>query len=345
MQNKFFHFFSYRPAIRFHIANQLMNRGWLKTEEIHQACFTDKNLILDDEISKNLEYKHLLAKLMAKHCPKFMPLTYSINDENAQEVFAKIRFQHYRPTGEAKEKALKWILKPSMLNNGDFIKLFNHIDEVKRYYASSNRLGGEHVLQQYLSHPHLHLGRKYTFRLAVVLTNYAGVFLYKKGYINISAHPFTLEDNFQNKKIHITNYVLDGELSHIEQKLTDELADFAKVYQQMEEIVACVIKALLKTAPSYLKKREAKIFEIFGFDFMMDEQEKLWLLEINQGPDAPTFEENRMNALLWDPFWTDIIEDFVLPIALKTEPRNHYAHFTQVLTQKASYAWWRDWFK
>jgi tubulin--tyrosine ligase len=322
-----------------------MARDWLKTDNASLALFTDKNLILNDEVSKNLEYKHLLAELIAKYCPNFMPLTYSINDENYLDVLAKIRFKHYSPAGEAKEKDLKWILKPSMLNNGDFIKLFNHIDEIKKYYATPNRLGGEHVLQQYLSHPHLYQERKYTFRVAAVLTNYAGVFLYNKGYVNISAHPFTLEDNFQNKKIHITNYLLDGELSHIQQKHTDELKDFSAVHQQMVQIVACVVKALLKIAPSYLKKQTHQIFEIFGFDFMMDEKGKLWLLEINQGPDAPTFEENRLNVLLWDIFWKDIIEDFVLPIALKTEPRNHYANFTQIFTEKETNSWWRRWFK
>ncbi len=344
MQNNRFHFFSYRPAIRFHIANQLMARGWEKTENPKEAIFNDKHLTLNDEVSKNLEYKHLLAQLMAKYCPHSIPVTYHITDNNYREVLAKIRYQHYLPTGESKQKDLKWILKPSMLNNGDFIKLFNHVEEIKKHYETSNRLGGSHVVQQYLSSPDLIEGRKYTFRVAGVFTNYAGIFLYKEGYVNISAHPFTLEDNMQNRKVHITNYLLEGELSHIEQRSTQQLENFPQIYQQMCEIVRCVIKALLKKEPTYLKRHHEKVFEIFGFDFILDAQGKLWLIEINQGPDAPTFEENRLDKILWQPFWQDIIEEFVLPIALETPPKKGYAHFTQVLSPKACYSRGRAFF-
>lgn len=338
-----FYFFNSRTAIRFHIARQLIARGWQETLQASEAAFGDQHLTLNDEISKNLEYKHLLARLVKKHCPQVMPLTYEINDENYAEVFARIRYENYLSPQTHKSPALKWILKPSMLNNGDHIHLFNNIDELKKHYSSAQRLGQEHVVQAYLTDPDLIDGRKYTFRIAAVLTNYAGVFLYQQGYVNISGYPFTLEDDFKNRKVHITNYVLDGEFANIEQRPTQSMQNFADVFAQMKAQVKCVIKGLLKEYPAYLAPSKHKIFEIFGFDFILDRNGKLWLLEINQGPDAPTFEENKLDEILWHVFWRDITEDFVLPIAQNTQPIRNYQNFTQILSAKACFSGWQKW--
>jgi tubulin--tyrosine ligase len=338
-----FHFFSSRLATRFHIARRLLAKGWQETSQIAQASFADTNLTLNDEISKYLEYKHLLAALVAKNCPDIMPITYHVNDENYQTVFAKMIFDHYMINNiyQKEIKDLKWILKPSMLNNGDNIFLFNNIEELKAHYATISRLGGDHVIQRYISDPDLIGGRKYTFRVAAVITNYAGVFLYKQGYINISGYPFDLNDGFKNKKVHITNYVIDGEFAHIEQRATQTIEDFSEIYQQMCAIVLATMQGLLKKAPGFLQPQKKQAFEIFGFDFMRDQKGKIWLIEINQAPDAPTFEENKLDNILWDVFWQDIIDDFVLPIALKVPPKRQYAHFTQILTSSQCYCSWR----
>ncbi len=337
MTNYKFYFFSTQKAIRFHISRKLLARGWEKATSAKEAIFADANLTLNDEILKHFEYKHLLAQLMEKAGKALMPLTYNINDDNCNEVFAKIIYTHYLTS---QDNDLKWILKPSMLNNGDHIKLFSHIEEVKKHYASSKRLGGEHVLQQYITNPALIAGRKFTFRMPVVLTNYAGVFLYKEGYINISALPFTLTDGFKDRKAHITNYVLDEEFANIEQRSTQTLENFSDQYQQMSVIVKACVKDLLKRFPYFLKPQKTKIFEIFGFDFMLDATGKIWLLEINQGPDAPTFEENCLDEIFWHKFWEDIIQDFVLPIAFNT-PQREYKNFSRLLSSHQCFSHWR----
>jgi tubulin--tyrosine ligase len=228
-----------------------------------------------------------------------------------------------------------------MLNNGDEIKLFNSVEELKKYYDQPKRLGGDHVIQQYLPNPDLIDGRKYTFRIHAVLTNYAGVFLYKQGYVNISALPFDLHDNFANRKAHLTNYVIDGEFAHVKQRSTQTLVDFERSYQQMSQIVIKVIKGLLTQHPLYLAPNKTKKFEIFGFDFIKDDKGKVWLLEINQSPDAPTFEANTLDPVLWQPFWQDILNEFVLPIALNTPPKNGYTHYLQLLKPNECYSKWR----
>ncbi len=327
-------------ATKFHIARRLLNLGWQENTSINNSLFNDENLQLNDEVSIHLEYKHLLAKLVEKHCKEIMPLTYSINDDNYQEIIAKIIYQNYMVNNRFEKNIadLKWILKPSMLNNGDNIYLFNNIEELKSHYASGNRLGGFHVVQRYIPNPALMGGRKFTFRVSAVVTNYAGIFLYKQGYINISAELFNLHDGFHNKKVHITNYVLDNEFANIEQRSTKDVPHFDEIYKQMTAIVLKVFSALISENPDYLKPSKVKKFEIFGFDFMLDDKGKLWLLEINQAPDAPTFEENKLDPILWEPFWKDIIEEFVVPIAMHSKPLHGYEHYEQILTAKACFS-------
>ncbi len=150
---------------------------------------------------------------------------------------------------------------------------------------------------------------------------------------------------FINKKVHITNYVIDNEFANIEQRSTQDIPSFHKIYPQMCNIVKQILTALLKEHPEYLKPQKVKKFEIFGFDFMLDDKGKLWLLEINQAPDAPTFEENKLDPILWQPFWQDIIDEFVVPIALQTKPKTNYAHYQQILSANATYSLLRDWLK
>lgn len=339
-----FYFFSERMAIRFHLSKRLLALGWERASKASDAIFTDENLILQDEISKNLEYKHLLARLLSKRCPDIMPITYYLNDENYSKVFSEIIYKHTILSGKYEPLAnIKWILKPSMLNNGDQIQLFNSIDDVKRYYSSTNRLGGDHVLQQYISEPDRLDGRKYTFRLHAILTNYAGIFLNRQGYVNISALPFDLNDKFKHKKMHITNYVLDGEFANISQRSTRELKDFPEQFEKIASIVKDCMVALIEEHPSYLRPTKIKRFEIFGFDFIMDANKKMWLLEINQGPDAPTFEDNALNPILWDPFWNTIIGDFVLPVSLGVAPKEHFHSLLQILPPTKVYSRLKSW--
>lgn len=339
-----FLFFSNRTAIRYHISNQLINRGWLRINNETNALFGDQNLSLNDSLSTHLEYKHLLAMLLKKHQVNVMPLSYHINEDNHSKVISEIIYQHYWREGQyhPNHADLRWILKPSTLNNGDQICLFKNIDDVIIHYKNKARLGGDHILQQYIDSPDLIDDKKYTFRLPVIVTNYDGVWVRRHGYVNISAVPFDPQEPFLLKKMHITNYVLDGELSYITQRPTWELSTFSDAYQQMVNIIQQTLLALCKTFPAYLRPSKTKRFEILGFDFMMDANKRVWLLEINQGPDAPMYEENQMKKIYWESFWHDLVEEFVLPISGNTARSANSEHFQQILTKEACYSRWRD---
>lgn len=338
-----FHFFSLGTTTRYHIARRLTALGWERANDAHEACFTDRHLSIDDTIGETLEYKNRLAQLMKRHQLPWMPLTYCLDEDSKTDVFAEIIYNHYLKKQQYKPDTqdIKWILKPATLNNGDWIRLFDHIDAVKAYYSSNDRLGGPHILQQYIDNPALLNQRKYTYRLHVFVTNYGGVFVYHQGYVNVSGVPYEPQKGFDNKKMHITNYMIDGDLAHISQQTTHELPGFEKLHAQMKQQITSVFQALIKEVPDYLNPKEPPRFEIFGCDFILDDAGRLWLLEINQGADAPMYEDNPLKPILWDPYWQDVLETFVLPIAQNRVGPIKNPNFHAILTPGQCYSSWR----
>lgn len=304
MTSKTFHFQSYQPAIRYHLSTQLKSRGWDIASGPEWATLSDKHLTLDDSVSILMEYKHLLAWMARCFFPKLMPESYVVNDGNHPYILQALR-RH--PAANQ-----PWILKPSLLNNGEHILLFNSVDEVIRHYSRADRLLGEHVLQRYVQPPALWQGRKFTLRIPAVLTDYTGVYVYEEGYLNISREVYH-HDNTGHRKAHLTNYMLEGELAGIEQQLMSVLPKFKAIYARILKIIRTVVMSVVALFPDYLKPTETQSFEIFGFDFILDARGKVWLLEVNQGPDFPMNVDHPLNESLWEPFWSDVVESFVLP--------------------------------
>ncbi|MFO1258486.1 MAG: hypothetical protein U1E78_08790 [Gammaproteobacteria bacterium] len=301
-------FNQYLTSIRLHIARCLDEKGWKRLDEPHQALFHDEYMELDDVVSAHLEQKHLLWGLLRRHQLDCMPLTFPMNDLTYPKVLEDIR-------ATVKEAIPIWFLKPALLNNGDEIVLLNDINQVADYFRRPKHLEGDHVLQRAVHPPALMEGRKFTFRLSGILTNEPGVYLYDTGYLNISALRYEDGADLTLKKRHVTNYLIEGNIAGIEQRLSSEYPQFkTQIYPKMMEIVKSTVLALLSEYPNYLRRDEKAKFEIFGFDFMLDQANRLWLIEINQGPDFPVDPNHPLFDTLWDPFWHDVTDNFVLPL-------------------------------
>ena len=122
---------------------------------------------------------------------------------------------------------------------------------------------------------------------------------YKDGYIRTSWKEFSLK-NINNKYIHLTNDAIqkrseqygkfedNNKLSYKEfQKHFDFVhpewkIDFeGKIYPQMKKLANDTIKATYVQIDPH---RRHHSFELFGYDFMVDESQKVWLIEVNTNP-------------------------------------------------------------
>ncbi len=304
------------------LARYLQERGWHPTRFSGLADFGEQNFQFDLSAAECLEFKNLLAQLVAQYCPHVMLPTYCINDENWPLVLNQIAHKYYQQEHHTVDQInhLVWILKPALLNNGQHIKIFQRLTQLEQHYLSANRLGGEHVLQQYLMQPHLlkgpKMGHKYSIRMFVVLTNYAGAYLYPKGYFNVGLHPYQTND-FTDLRPHLTNEHLHEDERNVVQIITQQYDLFKPFYPKIKAIVSSVINGLHQLHPQAFMDQKPPALAIFGFDFIVDSDLQVWLLEANHAPCFPMSDEHPLQKSLYYDFWQSVITSFVVPIAMK----------------------------
>lgn len=283
----------------YNLHKYLQQRGWRYTRFNCLAAFGERNFQFDQTAAETLEFKHLLAQLVNQYCPQIMPETYCINDQNWPLVLSQIADNTV------------WILKPSLLNNGQEIKLFQQVSQLEQHYLHTNRLGGEHVLQRYITQPHLLKGHKYSIRMFVIATNDRGIQLYPYGYFNVALQPYEA-NNFKDLRPHLTNEHLDDKGANVLQIPTEKFDFFPTLFPQINTIVSEIMQALQKQYPqAFICQKQANL-AIFGFDFMVDASLRLWLLEANHGPCFPISDEHPLQKYLYYDFWQGFIDKYVM---------------------------------
>lgn len=289
--------------------------GLKRTRWNWRAKFTERNLNFAADVCECLEYKHLLAFLMAKHCPKIVPETYILNDYSWSEVLSDLAQDHYTVKNQYKDeiKGLAWILKPSLLNNGQHIKIFTKLSQIEEHMLHPQRLGGPHVLQRYLTNPDLYEGRKYSLRFFVIITREAGAFLYQNGYLNVALAPYS-GANFSDLRPHLTNEHLYDNEAAVVQIPTAGHTKYKIWYPKVLHIAKAVTDAVEKEFPHAFLPQKDRTFAVFGFDFMCDDQDNMWLLEVNHGPCFPIESHHPLQEILYEGFWQGMVTQFVLPI-------------------------------
>lgn len=309
MQKKYHYYFK-QPLgpTQFNLIQQLNAQGWKSTWLKSRALFGDTNLDFHKEAAECLEFKHNLAQLLQVYgLEEFMPLSFCINDFNWPHILNKL------PDGP-------WILKPSLLNNGQHLKIFDTIHAIKAHFLTKNRLGGEHVLQQYIASPHLLRDqRKYSIRVFLLLTNDKGAYLYPEGYFNVAKHPYVL-GSYDDLRPHFTNEHLYATTANVIQIPTNQFAWFPPFYETLQNQTRHLVAALCQKYPKAFQQQpgEPTKLGLFGLDFMIDSTSRLWFLEANHGPCFPTEATHPLQAALYRPFWKTLMTHFVLPPSLQT---------------------------
>lgn len=303
------------------LCRYLHEQHWYKTQIIWRAHFSEQNFQFDASAAECLEYKDLLAHLIDLYCPQVMPTTFCINDRNWSLILNQIAAEFYLKNTQVMDEIenLVWILKPAQLNNGQHIKIFQRLSQLEQHYLSAKRLGGPHIVQQYCTNPHLlqgpAQGHKYSIRMFVVLTNYAGAYLYPEGYFNVALNPY-LANQFTDLNSHLTNEHLEEGKRNVVQVPTKQYGLFAALYPQIKSIVSSVVSALKQSHPQAFIAQKERRLALFGFDFMVDATERVWLLEANHGPCFPVSDEHPLQEKVYYGFWQALISNFVLPIAM-----------------------------
>jgi tubulin--tyrosine ligase len=277
--------------------------GWKESACEAKALVNESWLQFSPLISETLEFKHLLADfLKTNQLAHLMPETYFIDDRTWPAVLSTLEYQG------------PWILKPSMLNNGQHIHLFPDLNAIEAHFLSPYRMGGPQVLQRYIIKPQLiqgpTAGHKFSIRQLMVLSTHAGAALFPNGYLNIALKPYQ-EDLFDQHAIHLTNEHLDDVRINVIQRLSSEIALFQIYKEEIINTCRLLVQALQKHFANEWQSTQPRL-ACFGVDFMVEEQnQKLWLLEVNHGPCFPIEGEHPLFYSLYQPFWQQLITQFI----------------------------------
>ena len=196
------------------------------------------------------------------------------------------------------------MIKKINLNRGREIKVISNLDEIiqeieKIKYKEKIKYI---IIQKYIERPLLYCGRKFDIRIWVLFsilskTEKFEAYVFKEGHLKASGEEFDI--NSLDLFVHLTNYSVqknNKNFSKIEIGNEISFNDFQKELDKNEEnkinfrkdIFPKIIKIIGITA-SDAKYRINRYnmkncFEIFGYDFMLDEEYNPYLLEINTNP-------------------------------------------------------------
>ena len=154
------------------------------------------------------------------------------------------------------------------------------------------------IIQKYIEKPFLYNGRKFDIRIWVLISHKMDVYIFKEGHLKASSVNYNINNN--NSFIHLTNYSLQKYNENFSKYETGNEISF-KIFQQylntlgegkvfnFRELIfpkfKNIIELTTKSSKNLINQKNKKYcFEIFGYDFMMDEDKNIFLIEINTNP-------------------------------------------------------------
>ncbi|KAI8390265.1 tubulin-tyrosine ligase family-domain-containing protein, partial [Blakeslea trispora] len=198
-----------------------------------------------------------------------------------------------------------FIIKPSMANKAAGIKVFNSLDQLRAMFESDDEESDEEeydsdredlsqvrewVIQRYIDRPLLVDKRKFHVRAYVLAKSNIEVYLYRDMLALFAMKPYDtnhLDDNL----IHLTNTCIQTDQEGFDEQasvklfwdldLPNEMKQ--KAFEQMKQILADVFDACTSEMTTFQALPNA--FELFGIDFMIDEDYQVYFLEANAFPD------------------------------------------------------------
>ncbi|KAJ0070186.1 hypothetical protein NL108_002508 [Boleophthalmus pectinirostris] len=195
----------------------------------------------------------------------------------------------------------KWIIKPPASARGMGIQVIHKWSQMPRKRPL--------LVQKYLHKPYLISGNKFDLRIYAYVTSYdpLRIYIFSDGLVRFASCKYSSSmKTLGNKFMHLTNYSVNKKNSEYQANSDDKACQGHKwalkaLWQYLgakginttllwEKIKDIVIKTIIASEPyvtSLLKmhlKTPYSCHELFGFDIMLDEKLKPWILEVNISP-------------------------------------------------------------
>uniref|UniRef100_A0A7N8Y034 Tubulin--tyrosine ligase-like protein 9 n=1 Tax=Mastacembelus armatus TaxID=205130 RepID=A0A7N8Y034_9TELE len=260
---------------------------------------TRKNLMVKNlkRYRKNLERD--VGRMEASKCD-FFPCTFALPSE--YHLFVE---EFKRSPGNT------WIMKPVAKSQGKGIFLFRKLKDIMDWKKDGTRSEEQkdtqvesYVAQRYIENPYLINGRKFDLRVYVLVTSYVPlkVWLYRDGFARFSSTRFSLS-SIDDKYMHLTNVAVQKtapdydpekgckwQMQQLRRYLTAkhgrEMVE--TLFKEMDNIF---VRSLLSVQKVIINDKHC--FELYGYDILLDQNLKPWLIEVNASPShTPSSQED-----------------------------------------------------
>ena len=310
----------FRSSLKNTIYEALKRRQWKETEgEDFDFNWSEKNYFASDSdvpfhsltpqqhvnhfpnnyelTRKDMMYKNL--KLFKKELERdkryeeaksydFFPLTFHMPSEFTMFVD---EYKHSPGT--------IWIMKPAGKAQGKGIFLVTSLNQLYKWKNSlkggeENAIDETYVCQRYIYNPLLLGGKKFDMRVYALVTCYNPLtaYLYRTGFCRFTSYKYSLNpEDLNNNQIHLTNVAVQKQSATYDKQIGGkwyfrELKTYLmgryneeQVNSMFDGIQNIIIKCFYAVQSVIAKDRHC--FELYGYDILIDENLKPWLIEIN----------------------------------------------------------------
>ncbi|NXK51023.1 TTLL9 polyglutamylase, partial [Chauna torquata] len=152
-----------------------------------------------------------------------------------------------------------------------------------------------YVAQRYIENPYLIGGRKFDLRVYVLVTSYIPLkaWLYRDGFARFSNTRFTL-NSIDDHYVHLTNVAVQKTAPDYDPEkgckwMIQQLRQYLTAKhgaRSVEVLFADMDNIFIKSLQSVQKViiSDKHCFELYGYDILIDQDLKPWLLEVNASP-------------------------------------------------------------
>ncbi len=319
--------------------------SYLKANIIWKLLKTDKMDLLISKLNPYQRYNHfpctwqigrkdnlwrnyLIYKIKYPNDFKYMPETYLLPEDN--EIFSSEILPQVKIISSVENKK-SYILKPVASSRGRGIKLLTPATSIPK----------KCLVSEYIDNPHIINSKKYDLRLYILITGFSPlkIYLYEEGLVRFASEDYDSE-NLYNKFMHLTNYSINKESNNFDKNVStqhecigskwslsalrkyfyENKLDFNSLWDSIKDIVvkACItIEEMTVEKISTLTKYNNCLFELYGFDVLVDSDFRPWLMEVNLNPSLNT--DTDLDLKIKSMLMTDIFN------IIGIEPYSHFS--------------------
>eukprot|EP00638_Chattonella_subsalsa_P005328 CAMPEP_0117739774 /NCGR_PEP_ID=MMETSP0947-20121206/3960_1 /TAXON_ID=44440 /ORGANISM="Chattonella subsalsa, Strain CCMP2191" /LENGTH=424 /DNA_ID=CAMNT_0005555789 /DNA_START=20 /DNA_END=1291 /DNA_ORIENTATION=- len=219
----------------------------------------------------------------------FVPVTYHLPSDYS------IFVEEFR-----RSPSSTWIMKPTSKAQGKGIFMVNKLQQIKKWSTSrwtNVPLKEPYIISKYIEDPLLIGGKKFDLRLYILVTSYRPlrVYQYAHGFARFCSTKYCSDlSELDNPFIHLTNVAIQKQnddynsvhggkwhVQHLRLFLEGVWGVEAtnKLFDDMDDIFIHSLKAVQSCMIN-----DKHCFECYGYDIIIDQNLKPWLVEINASP-------------------------------------------------------------